>query len=118
MDEAQLKIEREKAFAQYGKICQSCGSEFQVFAVIRIGKKPLILCEVCNQKYRDNRERTRKRLCEQKLIPFGKFKGRLVSECPIDYLRWLRNEKWLEEWLRKETINFLENCPGEHRITE
>jgi len=29
------------------------------------------------------------------LIPFGKYKGEQVADCPRDYLNWLLEQDWL-----------------------
>ena len=31
-------------------------------------------------------------------MPFGKHKGRKMSEVPARYLDWLRDQDWLAQW--------------------
>jgi len=53
-------------------------------------------------------------------MPFGKYKGFAISECPVDYLDWLIGQAWFEqpEWkdLKEEIEKFLENCPEWQRL--
>jgi hypothetical protein len=32
-------------------------------------------------------------------MPFGKHKGKELTEIPKGYLRWLRNQDWVGAWL-------------------
>ena len=32
------------------------------------------------------------------LMPFGKYKDRLLSKVPEQYFRWLVKQEWLEHW--------------------
>ncbi len=54
MSEQAMAEARIAALEKYGRRCRRCGSRHQVFAIIRRPpRKPLILCEVCNQKRLD-----------------------------------------------------------------
>jgi len=44
-------------------------------------------------------------------MPFGKYKGKAISECPIDYLDWLIGQDWLDASLKEEIEEYLESCP-------
>jgi hypothetical protein len=35
-------------------------------------------------------------------MPFGKYQDQDLTEIPKQYLRWLRNQKWLGAWLVQE----------------
>lgn len=35
-------------------------------------------------------------------MPFGKYQDQELIEIPKQYLRWLRNQKWLGAWLVQE----------------
>lgn len=52
----------------------------------------------------------------EKIIPFGKYKGWAVSECPIEYLDWLLGQDWLFEDLREDIEQYLEGCAEYHRF--
>ena len=49
-------------------------------------------------------------MSEEKIIPFGKYKGRAISECPIDYLDWLIGQDWLFEGLKESIEEYLQGC--------
>lgn len=50
----------------------------------------------------------------EKIISFGKYKGRAISECPVDYLDWLIGQDWLFEDLKTEIVQYLEGCAEWH----
>jgi len=52
----------------------------------------------------------------EKTIPFGKYKGRTISECPIEYLDWLIGQDWLFDDLKEEIGTYLEQCPEWHNL--
>jgi uncharacterized protein (DUF3820 family) len=52
----------------------------------------------------------------EKTIPFGKYKGRAISECPVEYLDWLIGQDWLFEDLKKDIEEYLEGCLEWHRL--
>ncbi len=31
---------------------------------------------------------------EDRAFPFGQYKGILIADCPISYLKWLLNQDW------------------------
>jgi uncharacterized protein (DUF3820 family) len=49
-------------------------------------------------------------------IPFGKYEGRAISECPIKYLDWLIGQDWLFDDLREEIEEYLQECPEWHSL--
>ena len=47
-------------------------------------------------------------------MPFGKYKGKDLIECPISYCRWLLNQEWVKGDLKTElekTIEELRRVP-------
>ena len=53
----------------------------------------------------------------ERTMPFGKYKGDAISECPIDYLDWLIGQEWLNEDLKEEIEDYLRSCPEWHNLT-
>ena len=49
-------------------------------------------------------------------MPFGKYEGRAISECPVDYLDWLIGQDWLGNDLREEVEAYLDGCAEWHRM--
>lgn len=47
-------------------------------------------------------------------MPFGKHKGKRLSELPVDYLDWLFHQDWLEHW--PGVFTYVRNT--RHRIEE
>ena len=43
------------------------------------------------------------------IIPFGKHKGELCSDIPVDYLDWLIGQDWLKPQLKAEIEAHLES---------
>tara|TARA_R100000951_G_scaffold99711_1_gene90187 strand:+ start:601 stop:879 length:279 start_codon:yes stop_codon:yes gene_type:complete len=37
---------------------------------------------------------------QQYIIHFGKYKGKKLSDCPDDYLEWLRLQSWIKDNLK------------------
>lgn len=35
---------------------------------------------------------------DDSIMPFGKHKGKPMSEVPSDYLDWLHGQEWVSEW--------------------
>lgn len=33
---------------------------------------------------------------EKDILPFGKFKGKDIVDCPSSYLKWLLEQEWFE----------------------
>ena len=52
------------------------------------------------------------------IIPFGKHKGKAVSECPTEYLDWLLGQDWLFDDLREAIESDLEGRADWHRMGE
>jgi len=55
----------------------------------------------------------------EKTIPFGKHKGKTISECPIEYLDWLIGQEWMDEKfpdLKQEIEDYLFSCPEWQRM--
>ena len=50
------------------------------------------------------------------IIPFGKHKGKAVSECPTAYLDWLLGQDWLFDDLREAIKSDLEGRADWHRM--
>jgi len=52
----------------------------------------------------------------ERKIPFGKYKDRAISECPIEYLDWLIGQDWLRDDLKEDIQDYLESCPEWQRM--
>ncbi len=52
----------------------------------------------------------------EKTLHFGKYKGRKVSECPVEYLDWLLDQEWLFEDLKEDIEQYLDGCAEYHRF--
>ena len=52
----------------------------------------------------------------ERILGFGKYKGRAVSECPIEYLDWLIGQEWLFDELREDIEEYLQSCPEWHNM--
>ena len=47
-------------------------------------------------------------------MPFGKYKGLELQECPIEYCSWLSNQEWVNDKLKMEldkTVDELRRIP-------
>jgi len=56
----------------------------------------------------------------ERKIPFGKHKGRAISECPVDYLDWLIGRDWMDEKfssLKEDIEDFLRSSPEWQRMS-
>lgn len=53
---------------------------------------------------------------EDIVMPFGKHKGTIISECPIEYLDWLIGQDWMEgRDLKTDIEKYLEGSPERQR---
>ena len=50
------------------------------------------------------------------ILRFGKYKGKAISECPIEYLDWLIGQDWLDENLKEDIEEYLNECPEWHNL--
>lgn len=50
-------------------------------------------------------------MSEERELPFGKYKGKAISECPINYLDWLIGQDWLHDDLKEDIEEYLEATP-------
>lgn len=46
-------------------------------------------------------------------MPFGKYKGEDVCDLPIDYIKWLEEQDWVRDELRKELQHEIEKHDGD-----
>jgi uncharacterized protein (DUF3820 family) len=54
---------------------------------------------------------------EDIVMPFGKHKGKTISECPVEYLDWLIGQDWMEcRDLKADILKYLEGCPEWKRM--
>ena len=42
----------------------------------------------------------RDRMKDEDKMPFGKYKGERLADVPENYLRWLGEQEWIDEWPR------------------
>lgn len=46
-------------------------------------------------------------------MPFGKHKGEDICDIPIDYLKWLEEQDWMNERFRKDVQFEIERRTGD-----
>ena len=46
----------------------------------------------------------------ERKMPFGKHKGKAISECPIEYLDWLIGQEWCFDDLKEDIEEYLQGC--------
>ena len=42
------------------------------------------------------------------VMPFGKYRGKQVADCPRDYLNWLQEQDWMLEKRNHELLEAVE----------
>ena len=52
----------------------------------------------------------------ERKMPFGKHKGKPISECPIEYLDWLIGQDWCFDDLKDDIQEYLEGCAEWHNL--
>jgi len=55
-------------------------------------------------------------MSEERIIPFGKYEGMAISECPIPYLDWLLGQDWVKDDLKEDIQEYLVSCPEWKRM--
>jgi len=56
----------------------------------------------------------------ERKLPFGKHKGKTISECLVEYLDWLIGQDWMDESflrLKADIENFLFSSPEWQRMS-
>ena len=103
---------RREVFALRGERCEECGSQQDLEACQvrkathgRINPEDFVVrCEVCKTRRLDPKGRLDR---DDWYIPFGQWKDHRISECPTEYLNWLRKQDWLREPLRRRITKYL-----------
>jgi uncharacterized protein (DUF3820 family) len=44
------------------------------------------------------------------VMPFGKYRGKALSECPVRYLDWVLGLDNLDPKLKKDILDYLQGC--------
>lgn len=56
----------------------------------------------------------------ERAMPFGKFKGYAISECPVKYLDWLIGQEWMKNEKHNGLLlaieEYLQSCPEWQRL--
>lgn len=57
-------------------------------------------------------------MIDERIMPVGKYKGKTVSECPLEYLDWIVDQEWFTRnypKLCEDILKYLRGCPEYRR---